>query len=163
MTGAVVSDSTVPLAVPIATVVVGDRDRDRVVVVGRVEVRTRNRARAGRSRDTVPADVVLSPQSIVAVCVSFVPGSVNGTEIATVSPAGAVGCCTIAPGTGFWLPTVNVVLSLYGRVDAVADGDRRVDDRVVVADEGQGRARACPRRSALHTAPGPPVVVKVHE
>src|SRR6478672_9812622 len=111
---------------------------------------------------TVPLVVVLSPQSIDAMCVSCVPGSVNDALSETVAPiAAGLGVSDGVETAGGVFTTVTVVVSLRGvlmpsstvivTLTSASSSHVRTGDSVDVPVK-------------VHTVPGPAVtMVRVHE
>ncbi len=97
-------------------VVVGDRDRHRVEAGRRIGVRRREAARAVRLGDRRVRRGVRSPQLTVAVCVSFVPTSVNAALIAAGTSTG------IGTGRELTTPSTGGALAIATFVEASTGG-----------------------------------------
>src|SRR5690348_5250332 len=66
---------------------------------------------------TAPLDDVRSPHEIIAMCVSFVPGSLNGTLTCTlVFGATRLGVAPAVPVSGGLFATLMVVFEVRGKL-----------------------------------------------
>ena len=102
--------------------------------------------------------VAPSPQSTVAVCVSLLPASVNGSWIATVEPFGADGACWSAPTIGTTLPTLSVAVLCTG----VLTPSLTVIVAVMVASSSQRNVNVgadSPAPVTSQSTPGSPTTV----